>query len=363
MPFSADVIADINASALKEYQKKNTVLSQNIQNKPLLKAFNEAKGKFSGGNSLIISRAVDTGQGGGAWQGYSDADQVNYYNPTGTKRAEYTGKEHHIGLGISESELKQGGIEVVEKESGRSDVNRVSGSEAARLVDILETKYRRLYEDADVSKNALLWGDGSADPKSLAGVRSLILDNPRAGETGGLSRVLYPWWRNRAATAAHAAAGGQGAITSSATGGGALIMFLDTELRQLKRYGSGSTKWKWFAGSAWIDAYKAELRANGNTAQDFAYNDKVPDGSMKDPRHGGNVIMYDPTLDDLGLTKRCYVIAIGEDDIQLQYFNNEEMVRRHPVRPYDRYVMYNGFTFTAALTAFRLRTSGVYDIA
>lgn len=362
MPFSADVIADINASALKNYLNKGDVLSQNIQAKPMLAAFNSAAGRFSGGNALMVSRAVDTGQGGGSLQGFKGDDQVAYYNPTGTKRAEYTAKEHHIGVTVTMSELKEDGIEVTESGSDQETSN-VSGREEHALVDILETKYRRLNEDYDVSLDALIHGDGSSDPKALAGIRSLILDNPLSGTTGGINRALFPWWRNRAATTAHAGAGGQGPITAAAANGGALITFLDKEIRQLKRYNMGRTNWKWFAGSDWIDAYKFELRANGNTAQDFAFNTGVPDGSMKDPRHAGNVIVYDPTLDDLNLAKRCYVIAMGEDDIQLKYFNGKKKQQHNPARPYDRYVMYNGITTTAVLTAFRLRTSAVYDIA
>lgn len=362
MPFPADVLADINASALKDYINKGEVLSQNIQNKPMLSAFNRRSGRFSGGNALTVSRAVDTGQGGGSLQGYSGDDQVGYYNPTGTKRAEYIGREHHIGITVTMSELKQDGIEVLE-DGADQETSSVSGREAHALVDILKTKYRRLDEDYNVSLDALIHGDGSSDPKALAGIRSLILDNPLTGTTGGINRALFSWWRNRAATTAHAGAGGQGPITSTPANGGALAAFLDTEIRQLKRYASGGVNWMWFAGSSFIDAYKLELRANGNSAQDLAFNDGVPDGSMKDPRHANNVITYDPTLDDTGYTKRCYVIAMGEDDIQLKYFNGKKKSQHNPARPYDRYVMYNGMTTTAVLTAFRLRTSGVYDIA
>ena len=362
MPFTADVIADINASALKNYLKKGDVLSQNIQSKPMLAAFNRRSGRFSGGNGLVVSRAVDAGQGGGSLQGYTGDDQVGYYNPTGTKRAEYTGKEHHIGMVVTMTELKQDGIEVTETGASQSTSN-VSGREEHALVDILETKYRRLNEDYDRSLDLLLHGDGSSDPLALAGIRSLILDNPGSGTTGGISRTLFPWWQNRAATAAYGGAGGQGAITVNPSGGGSLIAFLDTEIRQLKRYNTGRTSWMWFAGSDWIDGYKSELRANGYYAQNMATDNSVPDGSMNDPRHAGNQIGYDPTLDDLGYEKRCYVLAMGEDDLQLKYFNGTKKQQHNPARPYDRYVMYNGMTTTAVLTAFRLRTSAVYDIA
>jgi hypothetical protein len=361
MPFSADLIQEISSTTLKNHLKKGSTLSQNIQNKPMWAAFDRRSKSFAGGRGLTLSRSVDAGQGGGSVQGYNGDDQVYYYNPTGTKRAEYQGKEHHIGITYTFSELKENGIEVLEDGADQTEV-RVSGREEFALEDILRLKRDRMDEDYNRSMDLLLHGDGTADPKAFAGIRSLILDNPGTGTTGGLSRTLNPWWRNRAATAAFGAAGGQGAITSSTANGGALAAFLDTEIRQLKRYGSGTT-WTWFAGSAFIDAYKLELRANGYTASDFAYNDEVPDGSMKDPRHAGNPMVYDPTLDDLGLSKRCYVIAMGENDIQMWHFGSQKRRQHHPARPYDRYVVYNGVTTDRALTAYRLRTSAVYDIA
>lgn len=362
MAFTADEIANINNTTLKAYLNKGTLFKQNVQNKPMLDAFNRTAGSFPGGNGFQVSIGVKSGQGGGSLQGYSGDDKVNYYNPATAKRVEYTGKEHHIGMVMTFSELKQNGIEVTEDGADQS-TNLVDGREEIALANILDEKNDDLGEDYAKSLDLLVHGDGSSDAKALAGIRSLILDNPISGLTGGLNRAIYPWWRNRAATTAYAGAGGQGPITSTPANGGALAAFLDTEIRQLKRYTRGAVSWKWFAGSAFIDAYKLELRANGYTASDFAFNSNIPDGSMKDPKHAGNEIAYDPTLDDLGLQKRCYVIAMGKNGIQLLYFNGKRMQRHNPARPYDRYTMYNGITTTAVMVARALNTSAVYDIA
>lgn len=363
MPFTADVLADINASALKNYINKGSVRNQNIQNKPLMNALNAASGRFAGGNGLTVSEAVASGQGGGAISGFEGDDQVPYYNPTGTERAEYSGKEHHLGMVLTLSELKQDGIRVIEEERAEQEVVNVDGREEFALVNILETKYERLDEDWNVSWDLLLHGDGSTDPKAIAGIRALVLDNPIAGVTGGLSRAIFPWWRNRAATAAFAGAGGQGPITVNPANGGALIEFLDTEMRQLGRYVQSAPNWKIFAGSAFIDGYKRELRANGYYSDSMSTDSGVPDGSMKDPRHAGRQFVYDPTLDDLGFSKRAYVLDLSKNGINLKYFDGVKKQRHKPARPYDRYVMYNGITTTAVLTAGRLRTSAVYDIA
>lgn len=361
MAFTADELANINNSALKNYIDKGKVFKQNVQNKPMLDAFNRTAGKFSGGN-MQVSLGVKSGQGGGSLQGYSGDDQVAYYNPANNKRVNYTWKEHHIGTVITHTELKIDGINVTEDGADQS-TDPMSGREEHVLANILDEKLDDLGEDYAKSLDLLLHNDGSSDAKALAGIRSMILDSPAVGSTGGLSRVIYPWWRNRAATAAYAGAGGQGAITVNPAGGGSLIAFLDTEIRQLKRYTRGDVSWKWFAGSAFIDGYKSELRANGYYSDNMSADSGVPDGSMKDPRHAGNTIVYDPTMDDIGLSKRCYVIAMGKAGIQLLYMDGNRMKRHSPARPYDRYVMYNGITTTAVLTARSLNTSGVYDIA
>jgi hypothetical protein len=360
MAFTADELANINNATLKNYLDKGTVFKQNVQNKPMLDAFNRTAGRFSSGQNLVVSLGVKAGQGGGSLQGYSGDDQVTYYNPATNKRVNYTAKEHHIGIVVTHSELKMDGIEVAED---GTETSQVDGREETALANLLDEKMDDLGEDYAKSLDSLIHLDGSADPKSLSGIASLILESPAVGSTGGLSRVGYSWWRNRAATAAYGLAGGQGAITSSPTNGGALITFLDKEVRQLKRYARGDVTFKWFAGSSFIDAYKTELRANGHYSDTMATDEGVPDGSIRDPKHAGNLIVYDPTLDDLGLAKRCYVIAMGRTGIQMLYFNGKRMLRHSPARPYDRYTLYNGITTTAVLAARQLNTSGVYDIA
>ena len=361
MPFTADELANINASALENYIDRGEVWKQNVQNKPLLEALNRSAGRFSGGNENV-SFAVGPGQGGGSLQGYTGNDQVAYYNPANTRRVRFPWKEHHIGISVSHTELKIDGVDVLETDASQ-DTRRVDGREAHALAGLLDEKNELLGEDYTFSLDRLLHGDGSTDVKALAGIQALVFDNPEVGSTGGLSRTSYSWYRNRAATATYGLASGQGAVSSSAANGGALIAFLDTEIRQLGRYRRGQTRWHWFAGSDFIDAYKSELRANGYYNMSMSSDRTVPDGSMQDPRHAGRQIVYDPTLDDLGLTKRCYVLDLGRRGIRLLYMDGQRMKRHNPARPYDRYVMYNGITCTAVLVAKQLNTSAVYEIA
>ncbi len=361
MAFNVDEIANINNSALEFYIDKGKVHAQNIQDKPMLAAFQQTAGRFNGGNEYV-SLGVKSGQGGGSLAGYTGDDQVTYYNPVGTKRVRWSWKEHHIGTKITATELKIDGIDVIE-DGADQRTSEMSGREEHALANLLQEKNEALGEDYNVSLDSLVHGDGTSDAKALSGIGAFILPSPAVGSTGGLSRVANTWWRNRAATAAFAAAGGQDRITVAAAGGGALITFMDKEFRQLARYAGGLSNLKLFAGSDWIEGYKFELRSNGYYSQDMSKDEAAPDGSMKDPKHGGKQIIYDPTLDDLGLAKRCYAIDMSKKGLRLLYMDGQRMKRHHPARPYDRYVMYNGITTTAVMVAKSLRSSGVYDIA
>lgn len=360
MAFTADELANINNAALEHWIDKGKVWKQNVANKPMLKAFNDAAGSFPGGKEYV-SFSVKAGQGGGSLQGYTGDDQVAYYNPTGVKRARTPWKEHHMGMVITHTELKIDGIDVIE--SGASQrTSEMSGREEHVLANLLDEKNDTMGEDFAVSMDALIHGDGSSDAKALAGIQSIILANPFAGTTFGLSRVANSWWRNDACTAAAAGAGGLGAITSNPANGGALIEAMDKAKRRRSKYAQGGVRMRYFAGSDFIDAYKREIRANGNYF-DNGVSGRSFDGSMDDPSHGGVKLEWDPSLDDLGFAKRCYAIDMGRTGLRLLYMDGQRMKKHAPARPYDRYVMYNGITTTCVMIAKQLNTSGVYDIA
>lgn len=362
MPFSADEINDINVGALENYIDKGKVWKQNVANKPMLEAFDKNAGKFSGGKEYV-SFAVKAGQGGLTLQGYTGDQQVAYGNPTGLKRARTPWKEHHMGMVITHTELKIDGIDIND-DPGEDTTSAMSGREANALVNLLDEKLDSMGEDYAFSMDRLVHGDGSTDPLALSGVMSILAANPFAGTALGISRVTNTWWRNDAMTAAALAAGGRGAITVNTANGGALIEAMDQAARRRSKFKNGSTKIRYFAGSDFIDGYKRELRANGNyTLNGWGGGRGTPDGSMADPMHDGIPLEWDPTLDDLGLSKRCLAIDFGRTGMKLLYMDGQRMKKHNPARPYDRYVMYNGITTTAVMIAKQLNTSGVYDIA
>lgn len=185
MAFTPDEIANINNSTLETYIDKGKVWKQDVANKPMLEAFNRRAGRFVGGKDNV-SFAVGSGYGGGSLQGYSGDDQLSYYNPTGTKRVRFPWKEHFIGMVVTMTELKIDGIDVIENGSDQR-TSEMSGREAQALANLLDEKNEKLGSDYTFELDRLVHGDGSTDTKAIAGIRSLILDDPDTGSTGGLS--------------------------------------------------------------------------------------------------------------------------------------------------------------------------------
>lgn len=359
MALTADELSDINNMALETYLDKGTVFKQDVANKPMLAAFQDKAGQFPGGKDNV-SFLVGSGYGGGTLTGYSGDDQLAHYNPTGSVRFRMPWREHYLGMVVTMTELKSDGIDVVENGSSQR-ATEMSDREAQALANIFDEKNEKLGADYNFSLDRLVHGDGSTDVKALAGITAFLLENPFAGLTGGINRAANTWWRNDAMTAAAGGAGGFTKITSASTGGGVLITAMDTAARRRSKYATGQTNVRYFCGSAFIDAYKAEMRANGYYSQ-TGWQGQVPDGSMKDPNHAGLPLEWDPTMDDLGKSKFCYAIDMGKRGLRLMYMDGQKYKKHNPARPYDRMVMYNGISMTGVMVARQLNTSGVYEI-
>ena len=365
--YTQPLLDHITTAALDWWLNKGTAFQQAIQEKPLL-AMMESKAKtFPGGKGqIIISVKGDYGDGTNASKlvGYELLDTVSYYTPANLKQAVFPWREHHIGISLTHSELKTDGISVVDTDG--ESTSEHSGRDDTVLVGILNDALEDLSEQYAKTLNTLLWTNGVADAKALAGIAALVTDAPGSGIVAGIDRATKTWWRNRAYTAAMGAAVGTtpalgawgGApITSSATGGGALITLLQKEYRQLTRYGGRPNTA--FCGSDFLSALETELRANGNYSMTgYAGGKDVSVGTIS---YMGTDFEYDPTLDDLTKNKRCY--WFDNRDIYLVKMDGEWRHQHSPGRPPDKYVMYRGITSTGQLCARRLNSAVVIDIA
>lgn len=362
--FSAAQIAHAQATGLDHFVR-GALFNSNIQEKPVLAKFENSAKKINvpGNENISIGVKFQTGAGGtnDGVTGFSHTDVVSFYNPGNGLRAEYVWREHHLGMTMSETELKRHGILVDDKFGG---IRRKSGDRGLEiLANVLEEALADFAEQYADTMNTLIWGDGSADTSALAGIRSIITDIPTLGTVGGLSNVTYAPWRNRAHTAAFAAdasfdaAFGGGAITSAATGGGVLMQVLQKEMRQLRRFGGRPDCF--YGGSDFIDAMETEMRANGY------YNDSGmtgrQDGAVGDLYFKGIPVQYDPTLDDLGRSKYAYIW--DSRDIMLQTLEGDWKRQRTPARPHDQFVFHQSLLCTGQMVAKRRNSALVLEIA
>jgi hypothetical protein len=368
--YTQPLLDHITTAALDYWLNKGTAFKEAIQEKPLLAAMESKKKTFpSGKGNIIISVKGDYGNTAAPGTsdqvvGYQLDDVVTYYTPANLRQAVFPWKEMHIGITMTHTELKSDGITVVDS-GGDSNTNEHSGRDDTVLVGLLTDALEDLSEQYARGMNNLLWTNGTADPKALAGMAALITDDPTTGTVAGLDRATRTWWRNRAYTAAMGtavtgtpakAAWGGAPITSSATGGGALITLLQKEYRQLTRYGGKPNTG--FCGTDFLGALESELRANGNYSMTgFSTGKDISVGTIS---YMGTDFEYDPTLDALGKNKRCY--WYDNRDIYLVAMQDEWRHQHSPARPNDKYVLYRGLTSTGQLCARRLNSAVVIDI-
>jgi hypothetical protein len=219
------------------------------------------------------------------------------------------------------------------------------------LVNLLDNKLADMAEQSARSLNTLLWGDGAADAKALAGIRALVTDDPTTGTVGGIDRSVAAnaWWRNHSNVATP--------VASAATGGGTLITYIQGLYRQLTRFGGRPTHA--YCGSDFLAALESELRANGNySMQGFSAGKDVSVGSIN---HMGLEFQYDPTMDDLTFNKRCYLLDL--QNIFIQAMDGEWRRRHNPARPENAFVYYTSLTYTGQVVAKQLNSSAVVAIA
>jgi hypothetical protein len=370
MAFTANEVTHIANSALDYYLDKGDQWRQTLQKRPFMDKIVARKKTFPGGKGDIsIAVSGDFGNGGvnDTLTGYTHNDVVNFYTPANIKRARYPWREHHLGLELTHTELKIDGISVVDPGSNGEKTTEHSRREMTVLVGLLEDKLFDLGEKYARDFNKLLYGNGVADPKALAGLALLVAADPSVGTVGGLDRSLAAnaWWRNRAYTAAFGAkvtgtpalgVHGGNAVTSNIANGGALLQVLQKELRQLTRYGGKPDLF--LVGSDFLGAMETEIRANGSYS--ISGFNKSQNGAMGEMHFGDSAIIYDPTLDDMGFSKRGYWIDTSK--IMLMVMEDEWMHKHTPARPHNQFLMYRSITSTCQLIGKQFNSSLVIDI-
>jgi hypothetical protein len=345
MPLSLAQVELITNNVL-DFYKKGTPRDQHIQERPLL-AKMRAKQKTYPGNKGRVDMPVvmDTSS---TLQGFTYDDTVNYGNPANVKRVSYPWKLFHIGIQVTLHELLHDGISITDSTTGKN-TSEHTDREVVALTNLLEHKIRDMEEGYERDHNTMMWRDGTQSAYAYPGVTSIVVDNPSAAVVvGGIDQSANAKWRNRASLTI--------ALGSSAESQ-AVTLTLDREMRQLRRYGGRPDLF--LAGSDMIDRLNQERRAKGTYTQTGFSNGQ--DISAGDSIYDGKQIIYDPTLDDLGYSKRLYVL----DTRRLYPFvvDGEDGKTHAPARPEDKYVIYRAKTWVGGLACDQRNCHGVYAFA
>lgn len=347
MPFTAEQVQNVAAAALDFYQKKGTPTDQHIQDKPVLSRLRKKQKSIPGGKGRVdipvVLETVST------LQGFEYDDEVTYGSPAKIRRVSAPYRLFHVGINITMHELLHDGISVVDSQDGKRKVEHTE-RERTMLANIMEHKVRDMQEGFDKGLNELFWRDGTQSSLAFPGITGWVVDDPTAATIiGGIDQLANAKWRNRASLT----------ITLGDTTGAsqAVLRTLDFELPQLRRYGGKPSVG--FAGSDMIDRLRAEWRAKGNFTL-TGWN-KNQDLSTGDVMFDNISIYYDPTLDDLGYSKRLYIL----DESALTPFvvDGEDEKAHTPSRPENKYVFYQAKTWVGGTICNRRNGCGVYAFA
>ncbi|MCJ8334430.1 MAG: phage major capsid protein [Epibacterium sp.] len=370
MPFTAQEIQHISNAVLEYFIREQPKL-QTAEVRPFLNDLLERADTFPGGRANIILPVY--GAIATSLIGYDHDDSVPYVNPANSRQATYPWREHHIGFNITFSQLKKAGIRIANSATGEG-VSKASDMEKAELFDMLVYNINDMMEGWERGMSGFLWGDGTADPKAIVGVRSFILDNPLAvGAVAGIDPAVDDWWQNRAITAT-AAAGPYSTpgpiLANVAATNSVLIETLTREQRQLRRFKSvgrrqtpenrpAGTGVVLYCGSGAYNRIEDELRAKGSYSE-MGFTNRDNDVGVSSMTLNRDEIVYEPELDNIG--RPNFVYAIDLDAVRLRPMEGEERVDHSPARPEDIYALYRAQTSTAALTCEQRNCNAVYEV-
>ena len=343
MAFTAQELDNI-ANAALDYHLKGGVHKQSIQSKPLLRVMQSAAKTFPGGKDKITKRAK--GDYTSSYAGYTHDDTVTYSNPANIKQAEYPWFEGHIGIQVTNTELKKDGITVTDTARGQG-TSRHSKREMTALAGIFDDKLDDMSEQYSRGKNLVYLRDGTADSKLPAGIQSIVLQDPTTATiVGGIDQQANTWWRNRASLS----------ISAGTPSDLLMINKLGAELRQLRKFGGRPNVA--IVGSTFIDNLEKEIRSKG-TFTDTGFNNGKIDVAMADVTFKGLDFVYDPTMDDESLAKFCFILDTRH--VHPMVMDGEANKKHAPARPEDKYVLFRAITHTEGFVAWQRNSCGVYS--
>lgn len=345
MAFTPQELANMAAALTDYHWNTPTVRSQTIQDKPLLKMLRGKAEQFPGGKDLVDFRVK--GVYTTTIQGFVHDDTVSYANPANIMTGSAPWKLVHAGISFTMHEMVKAGVQIADTTTGEKTTTK-SNTEKVVLAKLLNDKIEDMKEGWDRGFNAMYWANGVATPNLVPGIKSFIVDAPAAaGSVFGIDPVVNTWWRNRANLTISLG-------SSAATG--AVFQTLQREFRQLRRFGGRPDSI--LAGSDMMARMEDELKAQGFYTQGGWAKTGSIDASVTDIAFKGVMIEYDPTLDDMSESKRCYVL--DSRTIKPMVVDGEDGKDHAPARPETKYVFYRARTWVGGLICNQRNANGVY---
>lgn len=346
MAFSQAYLASGAHMALEAINRKDPI-DQISTNKPftawLIK--NRVEVNFTGG---VYREPVYVAHDSN-YQNYWGADQVTYNDRNPARLTRFAPYAAHDGFWVTEHDLMANGIILTDD---RESV--ASGAEREQLVDLLKLKHQALkagfQEEFDVEMHL----DGSANTRASPALAHIVSTAPTTGVVGGIDAATAPYWRNNV---------NLGIAPAN------LVAEMEETWRACTLYG-GQAPTQLFAGSAFIDAYRAQ--ASDTINRQIVVNEKGGtglDASISGVYFKGIPIQWDPTLDLLDqrlgvqtypFSKRLYML---NDSYRLRPQKGRWMIGRKPERMVDRYVHYRGLTSDYAVTTNKRNGLAVLSVA
>lgn len=348
MPFNSEQLSYAGKSAMDFIVRQKPEDLYNVE-RPLLKALNASKKDFPGAKQYVQEK-LRTGNDSN-FQWFSPDGEVSYNRKRTLDEANFSWGSAHDGFALTEEELLQNYISVTDDKNAAPTT-----SEKHQFVNLITENTETLKLGFAEKFDYDLHLDGTQSADAIPGLDALVSTTPTVGTVGGINRATNAFWRNHASTA----------IASTT---GLLSAELEKAWRNCTRVG-GNAPNLLMAGSKFIDAYRAELRATQQITINAGGNGVGKmDAAIGDLSFRGTPIVWDPVLDDLQAAtgasvawdKRLYMLNTRY--LKLRPAKGQDMVTRNPPRVYNRYTHYWGVTWRGAMTITRPSAMAVLSVA
>lgn len=346
MPFSVAELAEIAATTLKDYSRGNA-FARNIKVKPLLDNLWNARKSTPGGQS-VVSMPYKEFTGGNFGGIDSTTGALPFTDFNGDMRVEYPLFEHFAGLRIVRKQLTDNGIKV--GTTNKRGAGRASRAEQVQLASILDSKLSDFAESWAVGMNNLVWGNGSADPLGMYGIRTYIVDAPATGTIGGLNAANVTSWRNIARIGVNI-----GTVLDEQN----LIKEIEDVITDIRTNSAGrSVMLKGYIDKLTLSRLRAERRAKNQPAESVLTG-STDLGSSGNIVIDGVTLIHDPSMDaaGAGLSRRIYLV--DHSSIFLTFKDGEDKLVHDPESPHNELAFYQGLLTTGNLVCDRRNTSAV----